>query len=134
MHHSYHFIWGRHHCHCPPFRKEWTFTLTATLTPIHRQRRPSRGSSTVSHCCPSQVCSLLQQTVTVTVCVCKRVLCPFFPSLGVIESNQSLVLQRVPRWRNGTYQCQCANHQGTVISNTIDLEVKFAPVCRTTNT
>ncbi|KAI2801357.1 hypothetical protein BLOT_010907, partial [Blomia tropicalis] len=53
------------------------------------------------------------------------------PEAGVIESNQSLVLQRVQRWRNGTYQCKCANQQGTMISNTIVLEIKFAPVCRT---
>ncbi|KAH9517582.1 hypothetical protein DERF_008244, partial [Dermatophagoides farinae] len=49
---------------------------------------------------------------------------------GVIESNQSLVLQRVPRWRNGTYQCKCSNQQGTMISNEIHLEIKFAPVCK----
>nr|XP_046909544.1 uncharacterized protein LOC124491000 isoform X2 [Dermatophagoides farinae] len=52
------------------------------------------------------------------------------PEPGVIESNQSLVLQRVPRWRNGTYQCKCSNQQGTMISNEIHLEIKFAPVCK----
>uniref|UniRef100_A0A6P6XMC3 Uncharacterized protein LOC113789320 n=1 Tax=Dermatophagoides pteronyssinus TaxID=6956 RepID=A0A6P6XMC3_DERPT len=55
---------------------------------------------------------------------------PLQPESGIIESNQSLVLQRVQRWRNGTYQCQCSNQQGQSLSNQLKLDIKFAPVCR----
>ncbi|KAH9420320.1 hypothetical protein DERP_011237 [Dermatophagoides pteronyssinus] len=40
-----------------------------------------------------------------------------------------IILQRVQRWRNGTYQCQCSNQQGQSLSNQLKLDIKFAPVC-----
>ncbi|CAG2163527.1 unnamed protein product [Oppiella nova] len=48
---------------------------------------------------------------------------------GIIESNQSLVLQHVNRWQSGTYQCQSSNQMGTALSNAINLRIRYAPVC-----
>nr|XP_045622514.1 hemicentin-1-like [Procambarus clarkii] len=48
---------------------------------------------------------------------------------GVIQSNQSLVLQSVSRASTGTYSCSASNLQGSATSNTLRLNVKFAPVC-----
>ncbi|XP_068204828.1 nephrin-like isoform X2 [Palaemon carinicauda] len=50
-------------------------------------------------------------------------------SAGIIQSNQSLVLQGVKRASSGEYVCQATNHQGTTTSSPIFLTVKFAPVC-----
>ncbi|XP_042219502.1 neural cell adhesion molecule 1-A-like [Homarus americanus] len=48
---------------------------------------------------------------------------------GVIQSNQSLVLQKVGRGSSGLYTCRAVNMQGSDSSNAIQLNVKYAPVC-----
>ncbi|XP_069950467.1 neural cell adhesion molecule 1-B-like [Cherax quadricarinatus] len=48
---------------------------------------------------------------------------------GVIQSNQSLVLQRVGRHSSGLYTCRAVNIHGTATSNALQLNVKFSPVC-----
>ncbi|XP_045120883.1 protein turtle-like [Portunus trituberculatus] len=48
---------------------------------------------------------------------------------GVIQSNQSLVLQGVTRASTGNYTCSATNTQGTASSPPLHLAVKFAPVC-----
>ncbi|KAI1309375.1 hypothetical protein HDE_00025 [Halotydeus destructor] len=49
----------------------------------------------------------------------------------VIQSNQTLVLQRVSRTQSGSYQCEAHNQQGTALSNSIQLKIRYAPVCKT---
>nr|XP_045606657.1 uncharacterized protein LOC123763553 [Procambarus clarkii] len=51
-------------------------------------------------------------------------------SAGVIQSNQSLVLQRVTRRSSGQYTCSATNLHGLGSSNAVQLSVKFAPMCR----
>lgn len=48
---------------------------------------------------------------------------------GVIQSNQSLVLQSVGRGSSGLYTCRAVNTQGSDTSNALNLNVKFSPVC-----
>ncbi|XP_066940172.1 LOW QUALITY PROTEIN: nephrin-like [Macrobrachium rosenbergii] len=50
-------------------------------------------------------------------------------SAGVIVSNQSLVLQRVTRSQAGQYTCHAQNILGSGSSNSLQLDVKYAPVC-----
>ncbi|XP_050712530.1 hemicentin-1-like [Eriocheir sinensis] len=50
-------------------------------------------------------------------------------ALGVIQSNQSLVLQGVTRASTGDYTCTATNTQGSDASKPLHLAVKFAPVC-----
>ncbi|XP_042873910.1 uncharacterized protein LOC122254330 [Penaeus japonicus] len=50
-------------------------------------------------------------------------------SAGVIVSNQALVLQRVVRAWAGVYSCHALNPVGDGVSNTLRLDVKYAPVC-----
>lgn len=54
---------------------------------------------------------------------------PIHTAKGVIQSNQTLVLQRVTRGQAGSYQCEASNKHGTSLSNVIDLRIRFAPVC-----
>ncbi|XP_047486686.1 uncharacterized protein LOC125037552 [Penaeus chinensis] len=50
-------------------------------------------------------------------------------SAGVIVSNHALVLQRVVRAWAGLYSCHALNPVGGGVSNTLRLDVKYAPVC-----
>ncbi|XP_045615863.2 neural cell adhesion molecule 1-B [Procambarus clarkii] len=50
---------------------------------------------------------------------------------GVIQINQSLVLQKVGRHSTGLYTCRAVNVHGTATSNALQLNVKFSPVCST---
>lgn len=51
-------------------------------------------------------------------------------SSGVIISNQSLVLQHVSRLQRGRYTCSAINQVGESHSNSLQLRVQHAPVCR----
>ncbi|KAG5672457.1 hypothetical protein PVAND_002584 [Polypedilum vanderplanki] len=51
-------------------------------------------------------------------------------SEGIIISNQSLVITNVKRTQMGQYVCIAANSEGEGESNSILLEIQFAPVCR----
>ncbi|RZF32972.1 hypothetical protein LSTR_LSTR008685 [Laodelphax striatellus] len=51
-------------------------------------------------------------------------------SVGMILSNQSLVLQSVSRASSGIYTCIASNQEGDGESNPLYLDVKFIPVCR----
>ncbi|XP_077524923.1 protein turtle homolog B-like isoform X3 [Amblyomma americanum] len=50
--------------------------------------------------------------------------------LDLVFGNQSLRLLRIRRTSAGTYQCLASNTQGHGESNQLQLQVKFAPVCR----
>ncbi|XP_072159855.1 kin of IRRE-like protein 3 isoform X2 [Bemisia tabaci] len=50
-------------------------------------------------------------------------------SSGVILSTHSLVLQGVNRKHGGSYTCLASNEQGETASQSLNLRVKFAPVC-----
>ncbi|XP_059224588.1 uncharacterized protein LOC106093722 isoform X3 [Stomoxys calcitrans] len=49
---------------------------------------------------------------------------------GIIVANQSLVLQNVSRARSGIYTCVGNNREGDGESNPVNLDIRFAPVCR----
>ncbi|XP_074027401.1 protein turtle isoform X2 [Leptinotarsa decemlineata] len=49
---------------------------------------------------------------------------------NTIVSNQSLVLQSITRARTGIYTCVGHNQEGDGESNPVQLDVKFAPICR----
>ncbi|XP_045537741.1 nephrin [Papilio machaon] len=51
-------------------------------------------------------------------------------STGVIFSDQSLVLQRVDRSSSGEYSCLAHNAEGSATSNSVTLQVRYAPLCK----
>ncbi|XP_064088494.1 hemicentin-2-like isoform X2 [Macrobrachium nipponense] len=50
-------------------------------------------------------------------------------TFGVIQSNMSLVLQKLSRNSSGFYTCRGTNVQGSAVSNAVQLKVKFSPIC-----
>ncbi|KAH9404633.1 hypothetical protein TYRP_000459, partial [Tyrophagus putrescentiae] len=56
------------------------------------------------------------------------------PRQGIILSNYSLVLQNVRRHMSGRYQCQAGNQHGIATSNSIMLNIRYAPYCKFTAT
>ncbi|XP_046812042.1 uncharacterized protein LOC124421224, partial [Lucilia cuprina] len=55
-------------------------------------------------------------------------------SRGIIISNQTLVLQGIPKSSHGQYFCRATNIQGSVSSNEVYLDVKYPPVCKSDST
>ncbi|XP_060805169.1 nephrin [Amyelois transitella] len=55
------------------------------------------------------------------------------PSAGVILTDQCLVLQRVTRATMGDYTCQAYNGEGGATSNSVSLQVRYAPICKSVN-
>ncbi|CAH2217743.1 jg15076 [Pararge aegeria aegeria] len=51
-------------------------------------------------------------------------------SFGVILSDQSLVLQSVNRTASGDYSCLAHNSEGSASSNSVSLQVRYAPLCK----
>lgn len=51
------------------------------------------------------------------------------PTAGIIQTNQSLVLQSINRTRSGGYTCQAVNAVGKGRSQEMHLNVKYVPVC-----
>ncbi|XP_037916377.1 nephrin isoform X1 [Hermetia illucens] len=49
---------------------------------------------------------------------------------GIVVANQSLVLQNVSRARSGLYTCVGSNREGDGESNPVQLDIRFAPICR----
>ncbi|KAL1512669.1 hypothetical protein ABEB36_002226 [Hypothenemus hampei] len=49
---------------------------------------------------------------------------------GLIVSNQTLVLQGVSRASSGYYACEAMNDEGSSVSSSFHLRVKFQPVCK----
>ncbi|CAB4068057.1 unnamed protein product [Lepeophtheirus salmonis] len=48
---------------------------------------------------------------------------------GIIMGNQSLVLQGLSRNATGTYHCMASNIEGNALSNPVELNIKYKPVC-----
>lgn len=48
---------------------------------------------------------------------------------GIIMGNRSLVLQSLTTDNTGLYACQAANSVGRAMSNSVDLDIKYKPVC-----
>ncbi|CAG4930416.1 unnamed protein product [Parnassius apollo] len=54
-------------------------------------------------------------------------------SSGVIISDQTLILQGVNRSSSGDYSCLAYNNEGSATSNSVTLQVRYAPVCKQSN-
>ncbi|XP_052747785.1 B-cell receptor CD22-like [Galleria mellonella] len=54
------------------------------------------------------------------------------PGPGVLLANQSLVLQRVSRRAAGAYVCSARNSLGEGSSDSLVLDVKYSPTCKST--
>ncbi|XP_055550385.1 uncharacterized protein LOC129732938 isoform X1 [Wyeomyia smithii] len=52
-------------------------------------------------------------------------------STKIVRSNQSLVIQKVTRSSSGAYQCGALNTEGETLSNAIELNIKYVPICST---
>lgn len=52
------------------------------------------------------------------------------PRLGILINEYSLVLQRVQRESQGRYVCEASNTAGTGASDEVNLDIKYAPVCK----
>ncbi|EDW59180.1 protein turtle homolog B isoform X1 [Drosophila virilis] len=50
-------------------------------------------------------------------------------SVGIILSDQSLVLQSVSRASAGDYTCLAVNSEGKGLSNPVTLRIRYAPIC-----
>ncbi|EDV92962.1 hemicentin-1 [Drosophila grimshawi] len=50
-------------------------------------------------------------------------------SVGIILSDQSLVLQTVSRASAGDYTCLAVNSEGKGLSNPVTLRIRYAPIC-----
>ncbi|TDG44787.1 hypothetical protein AWZ03_008761 [Drosophila navojoa] len=50
-------------------------------------------------------------------------------SVGIILSDQSLVLQSVSRASAGAYTCLAVNSEGKGLSNPVTLRIRYAPIC-----
>ena len=53
---------------------------------------------------------------------------------GIIQTNYSLVLQNVRRHMSGKYRCEASNTHGIGTSNSIMLNIRYAPYCKFTTT
>ncbi|XP_022258822.1 kin of IRRE-like protein 3 [Limulus polyphemus] len=53
-------------------------------------------------------------------------------SIGIIITNQTLVIQRIRREYRGRYSCSAQNIEGLGVSNEIFLKVKYVPRCSPT--
>ncbi|KAL5288106.1 hypothetical protein ACFFRR_008764 [Megaselia abdita] len=56
------------------------------------------------------------------------------PSGKIFVSNQTLVLQNISKSLHGQYFCRASNAQGSVSSNDVHVDVKYAPVCKAEST
>ncbi|XP_052756546.1 hemicentin-1-like [Galleria mellonella] len=54
-------------------------------------------------------------------------------SAGIILSDQSLVLQSVTRSAAGDYSCLASNKEGSTTSNSVTLQIRYAPMCKVFN-
>ncbi|XP_054711443.1 hemicentin-2-like [Uloborus diversus] len=52
------------------------------------------------------------------------------PDMGVVISNNTLIIKRVQKKHAGSYQCYATNAEGTGQSEKVYLKVNYAPICR----
>ncbi|KAJ2942130.1 hypothetical protein O0L34_g11044 [Tuta absoluta] len=55
------------------------------------------------------------------------------PIQGIILSDQSLVLQSVNKAAAGDYSCHAFNSEGGASSNPVSLQIRYAPICKTSD-
>lgn len=51
----------------------------------------------------------------------------------VVLSNQSLVLRKATRHQSGDYTCESQNQHGAQVSAPLALQIRYAPVCATSD-